>query len=160
MVDALRRAHSLVDAGGIVIDIHPTPEPAHLEIAAESDFVRLADRLEDGTVNGPRQRHAAADAAVLACVSAEMFNREAATDFIFRTHADTVEELLDYLQAKWKQLHFGAADLSRARDYLTRGGGHAVVVTERVAASRLVTRPPTGAFRSLGSASRANPRWS
>jgi hypothetical protein len=141
MVDALRRAHSLLDSGGILIDIHPTPEPAHLEVAAGSEFVRLADRLDEGTVSGPRGRHMAADAAVMACVSAEMFNREAATDFIFRTHADTVEELLDYLHAKWKQLHFGAADLSRARDHLARGDGHAVVVTERVTASRLVARP-------------------
>ena len=140
MVDALGRAHSLLDSGGVVIDIHPTPEPAHLEIAAASEFVRLADRLDDGTGSGPRQRHMAADAAVLACVSTDMFNREAATDFIFRTHADTVEELLDYLHAKWKQLHFGAADLSRARDYLARGDGSAVVVTEKVTASRLVTR--------------------
>ena len=83
----------------------------------------------------------AADAAVLACVSAEMFDRVASTDFIFRTHADTVEELLDFLHDKWKQLHFSAADLSRARDCLARGDGNAVVVTERVTASRLVTRP-------------------
>jgi hypothetical protein len=139
MVDALRRAHRLLDCAGFVIDIHPTPEPAHLEVAAGSQFVRLADRLDDGTVTGPARRHMAADAAVLACLSAEMFSREAATDFIFRTHADTVEELLDYLHAKWNQLHFSAADLFRARDHLARGDGKAVVVTERVTASRLVT---------------------
>jgi len=141
MVDALRRAHSVLNSGGIVIDIHPTPEPAHLELAAGSEFVRLADRLDDGTVSGPRRRHMAADAAVLACLSPEMFNRDAATDFTFRTHADTVEELLNCLDSKWKQLHFAAADLSRARDHLACGDGSAVVVTERVTASRLVTRP-------------------
>ena len=140
MVDALRRSHGLLAPGGIVIDIHPTPEPAHLEIAAGSEFVCLADRLDDGTASGPRQRHMAADAAVLACMSDDMFTREAATEFVFRTHADTVEELLDYLHAKWKQLHFNAADLSRARYRLARGDGTAVVVTERVTASRLVTR--------------------
>lgn len=141
MVDALRRAHSVLNSGGIVIDIHPTPEPAHLELAAGSEFIRLADRLDDGTVGGPRRRHMAADAAVVACLSPEMFNRDAATDFTFRTHADTVEELLNCLDSKWKQLHFAAADLSRARDHLARGDGNAVVVTERVTASRLVTRP-------------------
>ena len=139
MVDALRRAHSLLDSGGIVIDIHPTPEPAHLEIATGSDFVRLADRIDDDAVSGPRQRHMAADAAVVACVSAELFTREAATEFTFHTHADTVDELLGYLAAKWKQLHFAPADLSRARDHLARGA-RAVVVTERVAACRLAIR--------------------
>jgi len=137
MVDALRRADSLLESGGIIIDIHPTPEPAHLELTTGSEFVRVADRLDDGTVSGPGRRHMAADAAVAACVSAEMFNREAAAEFSFHTHADTVDELLDYLHAKWKQLHFAAADLSRARDHLARRCGSAIVVTERVTACRL-----------------------
>jgi hypothetical protein len=140
MVDALRRADGLLDSGGIIIDIHPTPEPAHLELTAGCEFVRLADRLDDGTVGGPRRRHMAADAALAECVSAKLFNREAATEFSFHTHADTVDELLTYLHAKWKQLHFAAADLSRARDHLARRRGSAIVVTERVTACRLATR--------------------
>jgi hypothetical protein len=142
MVDALRRAHSLLDSGGMVVDIHPTPAPAHLDIATGSEFVRLADRLDDGTPSGPRRRHMAADAAVVAGVSSGMFTREGATEFTFRTHADTVDELLDYLQTKWKQLHFAAADLTRARDHLARRHGTAIVVTERVTACRLARASP------------------
>jgi hypothetical protein len=137
MVDALRRAHSLLDSGGIIVDIHPMPEPAHLEVTTGSGFVRLAERLDDGTVSGPGRRHMAADAAVAVCVSTGMFSRAAATEFTFHTHADTVDELLDYLQAKWKQLHFAAADISRARVHLERHRGSSVVVTERVTACRL-----------------------
>ena len=85
----------------------------------------------------------AADAAVAACVSWGMFNREAATEFTFHTHAETVDELLDYLQAKWKQLHFAEADVSRARDHLARRRGSGVVVTERVTACRLAASAPT-----------------
>lgn len=141
MVDALHRAHSVLGPGGCVIDIHPTPEPAHLEVLTGTTFVRLADRLDDGTVGGPVWRHKAADAAVASCVSSGLFTREAATDFTFRTHADSVEELLDYLQAKWKQLHFAAFEMARARDWLARDKRHTVVVTERVTASRLAPRP-------------------
>jgi len=137
MVDALRRAHSLLDSGGIVIDIHPAPEPAHLELAMGSAFVRLADRLDDGTPTGPMGRHMAADAAVAACVAEGIFNREAAAAFTFHTHAATVDELLGYLQSKWKQLHFAEADLARARDLLVQRPGSAIAVTERVTASRL-----------------------
>jgi hypothetical protein len=137
MVDALLRATSLLDPGGIIVDIHPTPEPAHLEVATGSGFIRLADRLDDGTASGPRRRHAAADASVAACERAGTFNRAAATEFTFRTLADSVDELLVYLQAKWKQLHFADADLSRARDDLARSPGSAIVVTERVMACRL-----------------------
>ena len=143
MVDALHRAHSLLIAGGgTIIDIHPTPEPAHLEVATGSTFIRVGDRLDDGSAGGPRQRHMAADAAVESCVSSRLLTREAATDFTFRTHADSVEELQTYLHTKWKQLHFAADDLARAHDRLVRGGD-AVVVSERVRASRLRAR--TGA---------------
>ena len=141
MVDALRRANALRDAGGAIIEIHPTPEPAHLEIAIGSAFVRLADRLDDGTASGPRARHEAAGAAVAACVSAGLFSRDAATDFTFRTYADTVDELVEYLGAKWKQLHFADPDMLRARERLARHNGSTVVVTERVAACRLAGPP-------------------
>jgi hypothetical protein len=137
MVNALRRAGSLLYPGGIIVDIHPTPEPAHLELATNSSFMRLADRLDDDTANGPRRRHAAADEAVAACVSAGTLTREAATEFTFHTLAETVDELLEYLNAKWKQLHFADADLSRARDDLARHPGSAIAVTERVTACRL-----------------------
>src|SRR5437016_6148946 len=100
MVDALRRACSFLDVGGVIVDIHPTPEPAHLELATGSGFIRLADRLDDGTADGPRPRHMAADAAVAASVSAGMFYRAAATEFTFHTLADSVDELAGYLQAK------------------------------------------------------------
>src|SRR5438045_1943159 len=106
MVDALHRAHSVLDSGGIVVDVHPTPEPAHLDVAMGSGFVRLADRLDDPTASGPSQRHTAADDAVTACLTAGIFTLQAAAEFTFRTHADTVEELLVYVRAKWKQLHF------------------------------------------------------
>ena len=140
MVDALHRAHRVLAAGGCVIDIHPTPKPARLEVLTGTQFVGLADRLDDGTESGPMRRHMAADAAVASCVSSGLFTREAATDFTFRTHADSVEELLEYLRAKWKQLHFAAFEMACARDWLTRDKRHTVVVTERVTASRLAPR--------------------
>src|SRR5206468_2321275 len=124
-------------------DIHPTPEPAHLELVAGSEFLRLADRLDDGTADGPRRRHMAADEAVASCVSQGFFRRQAATEFTFHTMADTVDELLAYVDAKWKQLHFGAADVSRARDALARRPGSTIVITERVSAARLASQPLT-----------------
>ena len=140
MVDALHRAHSFLGIGGCIIDIHPTPEPAHLEILTGNEFVRIADRLDDGTMSGPMRRHMAAATAVETCVSAGVFMCEATTDFTFRTHADSVEELVAYLAAKWKQLHFTAADMERARDRLAGDQASRVAVTECVTASRLAPR--------------------
>ena len=137
MVDALRRARTLLYPDGVVIDIHPTREPARLELGTGTGFVRLADRLDDGTASGAGRRHRAADEAVEACVSAGLFNRQAATEFTFRTLADTVDELVEYLEARWKQLTFAPADLSRARRVAALYPGSAIVVTERVTVCRL-----------------------
>jgi hypothetical protein len=137
MVDALRRARDMLVAGGVVVDIHPTPEPAHLDVASGSELVRIADRIDDGSATGPRGRHLAADNAVETCVSRGIFAREAATEFTFQTCADNVAELLHYLTTKWKQLHFAEADLSRAHALVSRRGGDGIVVTERIRAQRL-----------------------
>jgi hypothetical protein len=137
MVDALSRAHSLLDPAGVVIDVHPTPEPAHLAVVSGSEFLRIADRLDDGTAAGPRARHLAADRAVESAIGRGIFKRDRTTTFTFHTHADTVEELLEFLETKWKQLHFATADLEHARDVLSRGRAASVVVIERVTASRL-----------------------
>jgi hypothetical protein len=127
----------MLDVGGIVVDIHPTPEPAHLEVATGSAFLRVADRIDDGSALGPRQRHAAADAAIEACVSSGEFKRDLDTKFTFHTYADTVDELLEFLETKWKQLHFDAGALQRARSLQARRPTSVITVTERVAACRL-----------------------
>src|SRR5262245_38958692 len=137
MVHALRRAHSVLDPGGMVVDIHPTPEPAHLEVATGSAFLHVADRVDNGSVTGPRRRHMAADAAIEACVTGGLFKRDGETKFTFHTYANTVDELLDFLTTKWKQLHFDDAAMQRARSLQARRPTSVITVTERVAVCRL-----------------------
>ena len=139
MVDALHRARSLVDPGGTIVDLHPTPEPARLEIFDGMTLTRLADRIDDGTANGPSQRRAAADRAVERCVADGLLRIESLVEFPFWTQANHVAELRAYLGAKWKQLHFDEADFRRAEAALARTAGSTVVVTERVTASKLTT---------------------
>lgn len=150
MVHALRDAGSFAASDGVVVDLHPTPEPARLEIVDGTSLTRIADRIDDGSAAGPSRRHAAADAAIARCVEDGIFERRAAAEFTFWTQADTVFELRAYISAKWKQLHFDEADFRRAEAALLSVPGSTVVVTERVRAQTLrrgrAGRSATGAL--------------
>jgi hypothetical protein len=137
MVHALRRARGLLDAGGFIVDVHPTTEQAHLELFTGTDFIRLAERIDDPSPTGPRQRHAAAERAVASCVAAGDLRQHRDVRFTFHTFADSVDELLEHLSVKWKTLKFEDEDVRRARASLARAHGSSIVVTERVIASKL-----------------------
>ncbi|HMD36618.1 MAG TPA: hypothetical protein VKH42_16710 [Vicinamibacterales bacterium] len=137
MVHALRRARGLLEGGGFIVDVHPTTERAHLELFTGTDVIRLAERIDDASPTGPRQRHAAADSAVASCVAAGELRQHRDVRFTFHTFADSVDELVTYLSLKWKQLRFEDADLARARAALVRMPGATLAVTERVIASKL-----------------------
>ena len=144
MVDALKRARLLLAPGGVIADLHPTPEPAHLELFDGRTLTRLADRIDDGTANGPKRRHASASAAVARCVDEGLLRLEAAAEFPFWTQTDTTAELREYLGVKWKQLHFDDAAFLHADAALARTAGSTIVVTERVIASMLTVRASGG----------------
>jgi hypothetical protein len=137
MVDALRGAASMASADGVIVDIHPTAEPAHLEILEGGTLTRIADRIDDGGADGPRRRHASADLAIARCIADGLVQRVAAAEFSFWTEADTTAELRAYVSAKWKQLHFDDDDFRRADAALSGAASRTVVVTESVIASTL-----------------------
>ena len=137
MVDALRRALALAAPGGLIVDLHPTPEPARLEILDGGRLTPIADRIDSGGPDGPAQRHAAAGAAIARCIADGLLRCDASVEFSFWTQADTSAELQAYIGAKWKQLHFRDADFAKADARLRAAAGRQIVVTERVIASKL-----------------------
>jgi hypothetical protein len=137
MVHALRRAGGLLAPGGFIVDVHPTTQQAHLELCTGRDFIRLAERIDDPSPTGPRQRHAAADRAVATCVAAGDVRLQRDAQFTFHTFADSVEELLAHLAGKWKTLRFEGSDLEHARTSLARTPDASLVITERVSAAKL-----------------------
>src|SRR5262249_17972777 len=137
MVHALRRARGLLDARGFIVDVHPTTQQAHLELYTGRDFIRLAERIDDRSPLGPRQRHEAADRAVAACVASGELRPAQDVHFTFHTFAHSVEGLSTSLSGKWKPLRFEDADLDRARASLSQTPRGSLVVTERVSARKL-----------------------
>jgi hypothetical protein len=108
MVDALRRAHRIATPHGLVVDLHPSASPAVVEVGA----------LVTGHVESPdgRSRHAAADAAIALAVDEGLFAVERTLEFPFHTHADTIEELRDYVEAHWRDARIDDATVSRTRE--------------------------------------------
>jgi len=98
MVHALRRTTELLTPDGVLIDLHPT-----------TDFPNLAIIHRDGREEplGPlvsesaRDRHAAADCAIAATIAEGTLAREAAAIFVFSRYSDALDELADYVNAKW-----------------------------------------------------------
>src|SRR5437667_12522608 len=94
MVDALRRARTMLRSGGLILDVHPTVEAPHLEVGggAWTGDLHAADA---------RRRHAAADAAVATVVDLKLFTVEGEEEFSFRRYADSLPELREYIAQKW-----------------------------------------------------------
>src|SRR5258705_7086151 len=90
MVDALSRAHRLLEPRGWIIDVHPTASDAAVEVGA-----LRTGRVDAG--DAPR-RHAAAARALAAVVHARLLAIERTHHVTFYTYRDSLEELRDYAE--------------------------------------------------------------
>ena len=129
MVDALRRAHGMVAPSGCVVDLHPTPARACLEVGA--DITGLVD------AGDAPFRHAAAGAAMSATIEAGLFVIERVVDFTFHTYGDTVEELRDFIAENWRTARIDEQTIERTREALRGAPGTRPRVREYVTATRL-----------------------
>jgi hypothetical protein len=137
MVDALSRAHRLLQRRGCVIDLHPTPEPAAIEVGSQAIGVV-------GTADGPG-RHAAADAAVHAVVDEGMFVVRETTVFTFYTYGDSIEELREYVEENWRDARIDEQVVARTREALAAAPGVRPRVREDVRATLLHPRTRSAA---------------
>lgn len=127
MVHALRRVREMLAPEGLVVDLHPTAEPA----------VILVDGVVAGPVESPAGllRHQAATDAIEAALTEGLYAREDATTFLFHTWADSVEELRDYILTCWRDTAIAETTLARARARMTPGAR--LSARERISVSRL-----------------------
>jgi hypothetical protein len=124
MVDALRRAHRIVAAGGLVVDLHPSASPATIDVDGRATgSVSAAD--------GPL-RHAAAGAAIAAAVDDGLFAVQRVVEFFFYTYADTIEELREYIEENWRDAHVDGETIRRTTSALAEAPGVRPRSRERV----------------------------
>jgi SAM-dependent methyltransferase len=92
MVRALEEARRLLRPDGTVIDIHPVPSSAEVEVH-RPDKVVFAEPASASDDEGERQ----ADAALATAVARGLFVAERCSEFDFRVYASSARELRDFL---------------------------------------------------------------
>jgi hypothetical protein len=119
----------MVTPSGCVVDLHPTPARARLEVGGEiTGLVAAGDAPF---------RHAAAGAAMSATIEEGLFVVERAVDFTFHTYGDTIEELRDFIAEHWRDAWIDEKTVERTREALRAAPGSRPRVREDVTATRL-----------------------
>jgi SAM-dependent methyltransferase len=129
MVPALEEAHRLLRPDGTVIDIHPVPNTAEVEVhrAGEVVFAEPASASD-----GEGERHA--DAALATVVARGLFVAERRSEFDFRVYASSPRELRDFL---------AEADAHARQDGRETSDAYETELYER--AERMIAAGATGA---------------
>jgi hypothetical protein len=129
MVDALRTAREWIVPTGRIVDLHPTAAVATIHVGA-----MLAGPIDPGAASS---RHQAATDAIAAAVRDRLLSVEDAFEFEFRLHADSIDELDDYIAENWRDSRIGPDTLARARALISETPTAAISVREQVSAMRL-----------------------
>ena len=96
MVDALREAHRVLTASGVLIDVRPVTEPIVVEVIFGTQAVWAQTVY---SYSAPEDV-AAADAAVQHAISREWLVFETRRAFEFEIHCDSAAELRAYAEAR------------------------------------------------------------
>ncbi len=115
MVHALEKVHSLLKPDGVLIDIHPTGEPASIEIRIR-DRITLAGWLQEAD---DYVEYEWADEALQQIVQSGLFAVERQSVFTFNTYAASIAELRDHLAEAWKDAILDEVTAARAEELLS-----------------------------------------
>ena len=115
MVHALEKIHGLIQAGGVLLDIHPTPEPPRLEVRLGKRTI-LAGWLKE---TDDYVEYEDADAALTGVIGRGLFAVERQGRFAFLTYADSFAELREYLADEWKDAVIDDLTAARIEDLLS-----------------------------------------
>jgi hypothetical protein len=116
MVYALETVHSLIKPGGLLIDIHPGLEKAWVEVRANGKdyFLDVVEETDDYV------EYQQASDALAQVVDRRLFSFEEAGKFLFFIHAESMEEMREFLAENWKDSVINESVDGKARDYLSK----------------------------------------
>jgi hypothetical protein len=128
-VHVLEQIHRWLRPGGVLLDIHPEPENPSVSIGRhEIGWVDNTPRL--GSIRSAR-------AALSSVVEQGLFARERAIVFDYRSRFASVDDWLEYRQARRATSSVDPALIDRARQVMSAEPGATLVVSEHVLATRL-----------------------
>lgn len=137
MVHALEKLHRLLKPDGLLIDIHPTAEPASIE-ARISARTTLAGWLQE-TDDYAEYEHA--DEALAQAVRKRWFDVERQGTFEFVTYANDVAELRAFLAEEWEDARIDDMTVTRVDELMsTPERDKEVTLRESVRIARLKPR--------------------
>jgi hypothetical protein len=134
MVHALETIHRLLKPDGLLIDIHPTSEPASIEVRS-GPYTTLA-----GWVQEPDDyaEYDLADAALARVVAGGLFRVERQGVFEFVWHADTLDDLRAFMAEDWKEATIDDITAGRIEERMsTPERDKEIVVRESIRIARL-----------------------
>lgn len=132
MVDALSRARRwLRPPSGRIIDVRPACVVPDVEIGfSDGTIERIGGLVVD---DERRQRHRAADLAVLAARRRGLLHVTAEKEFSFYSYPDSAHELRQHIAAKSQHMCLGCEMQARAEEMLRRCPGARLWLREQVA---------------------------
>ena len=145
MGHALEKIRRLLKPDGVLIDIHPTPEPSSIEVRIGGQTIPAGwlDESDDFA------EYEAADDALAQAAQRGWFVVERQDTFAFVTYADTVVELRNYVAEEWEEARVDDVTAGRAEELLsTAQRDKEVILREPVRIARL--RPALTAGPSFG----------
>ena len=140
MVDALRRAHRMLQPRGGLVDLHPNAARPTIEVGN-----RIVGHIESD--DGP-ERHAAADQSLRTIVREGLFAADRRSQFTFFTYGDSIDDLNEYVAENWTNARIDDGTLRRAREALRNARGVKPRIRERLVVTRLAPREISTRFRS------------
>lgn len=144
MVHALEKIHGLLHPRGLLVDIHPSPEPPVLQVRVgaaihEAGWLRETDDYLE---------YEQADRALTIVIERRLFLRERRVRFQFTTHAPSLPDLVRHLEQEWQDAYIEDTTVRSIEDLLqTRGRDKEILLRESVQITRLrpqARRPDAG----------------
>ena len=134
MVHALEKIHSLIAPGGVLLDIHPSGQPASIEVRIGSR-VTPAGWLHE---TDDYVEYGWADEALARVIESGLFAVERTGAFEFVTHAATILELRDFLTEGWEDASIDDITVARVDElFSTPERDKEVILRESIKIARL-----------------------
>jgi hypothetical protein len=114
MVHALEKTHSLLQPGGLLIDLHDTTSRPQLEFHTGTQKTSIGEVLDDTGFQRLRQT----DEAVAQVIADKLFMVDAEQTFDYQTHIETLEDFHAWLDDTWDTSYLDDATLRRVVDLL------------------------------------------
>jgi hypothetical protein len=133
MVHALETVHALIKPGGSLLDIHPGIEKAWVEaqVNGKEYFLDVLEETDDYI------EYKQANDALSQVIERGLFTVREAGKFTFIIHAETVEELREFLTEHWGDAVLNETLDVKAREYLTSSvQSYEILVREEIQITR------------------------